>query len=494
MLCINFVINERNEYMDIKDLEKTLNDVMKSPEDTDLQEKYCDSIVEFLNSNEQVDEILPIVIEGIDIDRAANFFDYLEDASNKSLKKLWKKLRSDNSVKEANSVNVLKFLSGLLWMSFMGAGNLGNHFGNIMTLLVECIHAPQNAILAEVYGPILCDYIFDDLDQKSTLPKWEAIKDFEGKGKEFCTIILNSTDGDNADQYMFIRKWASRGIRYADEKIEKKRVSEEVHENNNKDIAKRVEQFQVEENLVRDDSSKGNHSINITNTNADQEAYETEETVKRNVVITQPSQESGTDDKAVDIGRTGNKNVSETDQELSAQSDNKVDEAEEEHQTITLEDKSDLFKKIIDIALTCEKLESDNKKLELNRKKQNTERKKLKEKNAELNELNEKLKEENKVLIQRLKEGETLYQSSLEKINQLQIELAQRNEVITIVKADKDESAMEYKNALASSLKAFYTDYVELRELGTQDDIALALIDTFENVFRILESNGVNIN
>lgn len=53
---------------------------------------------------------------------------------------------------------------------------------------------------------------------------------------------------------------------------------------------------------------------------------------------------------------------------------------------------------------------------------------------------------------------------------------------------------MEYKNALASSLKAFYTDYVELRELGTQDDIALALIDTFENVFRILESNGVNIN
>lgn len=481
--------------MDIKDLEKTLNDAMKSPEDTDLQEKYCDSIVEYLNSNEQVDEILPIVIEGIDIDRAANFFDYLEDASNKSLKKLWKKLRSDNSVKEADSVNVLKFLSGLLWMSFMGAGNLGNHFGSIMTLIVECIHAPQNAIHAEVYGPILRDYIFDDLDQNSMLPKWESIKDYEEKGKEFCALILNSTDGDSADQYMFIRKWASRGIRYADEKIERKRVNEEVHESNNKDIVKRVDQFKVEENLVRDDSSKGNHNTNINNTNADLEAHKTEETVKRNVVINQPSQESKIDDKAVDIGRTGNKNVSETDQELSTQSDDNADEVEEEEsKIITLEDKSDLFKKIIDIALICEKLESDNKKLELNRKKQNTERKKLKEKNAELSEISEKLKEEKKVLIQQLNERETLYQSALDKINHLQIELAQRNEVITIVKADKDESAMEYKNALASSLKAFYTDYVELRELGTQDDIALALIDTFENVFRILESNGVNIN
>ena len=171
-------------------------------------------------------------------------------------------------------------------------------------------------------------------------------------------------------------------------------------------------------------------------------------------------------------------------QEIEAADSPKKEESTDEKKnrrptTIYLTGKSELFKKIIDIALACEA--------------QISEKKKLKEKNDLLMETCERLTEEKKSLDQQLKESEISYKAKLDEISELQTDVARRDEAIGIIKADKTESAQEYKNALAASLRPFYTDFVELKEMGTSDDVGLAVIEVFDGVLKVLEKNGIVI-
>lgn len=158
----------------------------------------------------------------------------------------------------------------------------------------------------------------------------------------------------------------------------------------------------------------------------------------------------------------------------------KEDEKKEKRPTrIDLKEKSEIFKKIIDIAISYEKVEDD--------------RKKLKEKNKTLLKLNKGLQEDKESLEENLVATELLCKEKQEEINGLKAEVAHRNEVIDIVKADRTESAQEFKNALAASLKNSYVDFEELKSMGMSDDVGYAIVETLDNVFKVLEKNGICI-
>lgn len=146
---------------------------------------------------------------------------------------------------------------------------------------------------------------------------------------------------------------------------------------------------------------------------------------------------------------------------------------------IELKDKSEMFKKIIDIAFVYEKVEE--------------ERKKIKEKNKALTEANIGLQEEKENLTENLTALELLCKKKQEEIDQLQAEIVHRNEVIDIVKADKTESAQEFKNALAAALKNSFIDFDELKAMEMSDDVGEAVVETLDNVFKTLEKNGICI-
>ena len=140
--------------------------------------------------------------------------------------------------------------------------------------------------------------------------------------------------------------------------------------------------------------------------------------------------------------------------------------------SVSLKDKSEQFKRIIDIALEYERVEE--------------ERNRLKVKNKDLS-------EECKKLSENLNESKKLCDDRRNEISELQSELSHRNEVIDIVKADKNESAQEYKNALAAALKTFYADYSELKAMEMSDEVGAAMADTLEDVFKVLEKNGITV-
>lgn len=172
--------------------------------------------------------------------------------------------------------------------------------------------------------------------------------------------------------------------------------------------------------------------------------------------------------------------LKESDSERKVGSENEsgsTGKKEKRLSTIELKDKSDLFKEIIDIALRCERLEND--------------RKRLREKCNLLQVSYENLTEECGLLQQKLKAGESIQKAQMAEINELKTDVAHRNEVIDIVKADKNESALEFRNALAAKLKMYYSDFIELKEMGVSDDVCLAIIETFEGVIKVLERNGI---
>lgn len=140
--------------------------------------------------------------------------------------------------------------------------------------------------------------------------------------------------------------------------------------------------------------------------------------------------------------------------------------------TVNLKDKSEQFNQILEFALEFEKQKKDNKKLR---------------------DANKEIKKQNKELGESLKEKESICEERLNEINSLKSDISHRDQVINTVKADKTESSQEYKNALTASLKPFYEDFNELKELEMDNDIGLAMKDTIEAVFDVLNKNGIDI-
>lgn len=140
--------------------------------------------------------------------------------------------------------------------------------------------------------------------------------------------------------------------------------------------------------------------------------------------------------------------------------------------SVSLKDKSEQFKKLIDIALSIEKVIDESGKL----------RKKNKELIDEKSELKKSLDESKSLCTQKQNE-----------IDKLKTEVEHREEVINIVKADKSESAQEFKNALGAALKTYRTDFEELKGMEMSNDVGLAIIETMDGVFKVLEKNGIII-
>lgn len=140
--------------------------------------------------------------------------------------------------------------------------------------------------------------------------------------------------------------------------------------------------------------------------------------------------------------------------------------------TISLKEKSEVFKRIVDIALEYEKVDEERKSL----------RNKVKT-----------LSEQGEILVEELNELKKQYEEKSSETEKLRVDVEHREEAIDIVKADKSRSELEYKVSLGMSLKQYYKDFLELKEIEMSDDVGYAVIDTMEAVFKVLNKNGIAI-
>ena len=263
--------------MEIKDIEKVLLDALQAPEDETVRNKYCSFVADYLKGEKSSEEIVSIVIRGIELDQAANYFDFLVDESKSDLQGIWKQIRQNRELKDGKKDNSLAFLSRMLSISFMKVGNMECLCGNIITAIVEMISDEKNTLSVKIYGPIICDCFLDDLNPKCTLPDWESIRASEKTCQQFAEILLKATDGERADQYKIARIWANKGLRYAEEQIKKKEIEAKIPKSKIEALTAIVDHYKAVEKQLHDEVYKeASLQADIAKLNREKEALQKE--------------------------------------------------------------------------------------------------------------------------------------------------------------------------------------------------------------------------
>ena len=238
--------------MEIKEVEVVLTEALGKPEDDGLRAKYADVISGYLKDHKSSDELVTIVVKGINLDRASNYFDYLEGVSKNDIQSVWKQVRENKEIPFNKDNNGLKFISGLLGLSFMNVGNMESQGGNIISKLVSMVNDDKKIVASGTYGPIILDYFVNDILTVKNYPKWETFRQSGEVLKRFAELILQVTSGEQEEKYKSIRRWASSGVRLAESQIEKEKIEAKIPKSRIDDLLSIVEHYKTVEKQVRD--------------------------------------------------------------------------------------------------------------------------------------------------------------------------------------------------------------------------------------------------
>lgn len=238
--------------MTLETVEKIMHEAIKAPDDEKLRKQYCDAVTDYLKESKSPDDILPFVIQGVDIDDAANYFDYLDSTPKNQIKNRWKSI--SKKIKELNNMrdSVMKFLAGLLSQTLIKGSNLESICGKVMSELVTMISSEKTPVTIMTYGPIMKEYLVNDLDPKTSFPRWETIEASGKTIKQFAEMLLEVTEGEDAGKYKAIRQCALQGIQKGKEKIRKEEIEKKIPKNREEELNDIVTHYiSVEKQLRR---------------------------------------------------------------------------------------------------------------------------------------------------------------------------------------------------------------------------------------------------
>lgn len=239
--------------MSIKDVEEVLQETLKEPEKSAYKSRYADSIAGYFKENKLNSEILSVVVRGVDVDRASNFFDYIETASKNDMQSIWKKIRENEVIAENKNNCGLKFMLLFLTQCFMHIGNIDGFSGNIITKLVSIIDDEKKKIPEATYKPIIYDYLIEDIIPIGTFLKCDTINTSGDILKRFFEILLSTIEELDKDECKKLEQWARYGLKYSNDMIEKERIEARIPKSKIADLQIIVECYKELEKQVRAD-------------------------------------------------------------------------------------------------------------------------------------------------------------------------------------------------------------------------------------------------
>lgn len=233
-------------------LQELMEKALNNPEDSAANIEYIDAVLDYLDKKKTTNDILSIIIEGIDIDRAANYYDYFTSLEKKEVQNEWKIIKKNSEIKK-NGRNALKFITGILTLCFLKEGYLEGLCGDVVCFLVDMIDSETKTIVAKTYTPVINAYFLEDLGTDIELPKYDTINAPYRKLKRLGEIIVESISEKDTFAYMPIMQWSKKGIDYCNKMIEKQKIEENIPKSRIDDLKEIVEHYQKVESIVRDD-------------------------------------------------------------------------------------------------------------------------------------------------------------------------------------------------------------------------------------------------
>ena len=213
--------------MDINQIQQTVEDSLKNKEDMDSRAKVDSAISGYLKVNKCTDEIVPVVIKAVAIDRGSNLFDYLSDLKEKDLQDSLKVFRNNKMIKDG-SINGLRILVGMFYLSIINEGNISLITGEIIDAIVSAICSTKPPISEKQYVPVFDDYFINEFDGGTKFPDWKDLNTKDENILKFCDILSNVVGDRKTPITISLKNWIKTGSKYAIDSIENKKLEAQI--------------------------------------------------------------------------------------------------------------------------------------------------------------------------------------------------------------------------------------------------------------------------
>jgi len=224
--------------MTINEISELQEKCLKKLDDDNLAHDYSNAVADYLKNNKIGDDILRVIIKGVEIDRASNFFDYFETISKKDIKEVWKLLKRNDLFKENYQNNSIKLLAGMIYMALLNNEAIISIAPGIFSEINAIIASKKKSVAPNVYKSILADYCFAELPDKNTaLPEWKALKVAPTVVQNFVNYALETvTDDEGLKSKLYINNWLNSGKKYAAGEIRREKIEAKIPKSRLADI------------------------------------------------------------------------------------------------------------------------------------------------------------------------------------------------------------------------------------------------------------------
>lgn len=240
--------------MNTKQIVEIQKRCLEKIDDDTLAREYAEAVADFLKSNKINDEIITIILGGIEIDRATNFFDYLESISKNEVQDCWKIIKN-NTVFKANTQNSsLKILSGLIFMILLRNEAISTIAAGVFSAFVTTVTSNKNSIPKNVYKPIVLDYCLAELPKKNAnLPGLLELKVAPAIAQKFITLSLDVIQDEKTLENVFeLKNWLRAGEKAITSEMERERIEAKIPKSALEDLQKIVAHYTEVEQQLRD--------------------------------------------------------------------------------------------------------------------------------------------------------------------------------------------------------------------------------------------------
>lgn len=237
--------------MELIEVEKCLKESLES-KNADVKKHYSDGLKEYFSNHKSTNEIVSIVVRGIEVDRAEIYYEYVKQAQKNDIPSIWKQVRENKEISENKNNNGLRFMCGFMRIALPKSSLLNNNLGGIITKIVSMITNDKNPIVQSIYEPILREYFLNHIVSLTVFPQYASIKITGNVGKKFAEILLDSISSDE-EKYNNIFKWASGCKNLAEKQIEKEKIEAKIPKSKISDLCEIIEHYKVVEKQLHDD-------------------------------------------------------------------------------------------------------------------------------------------------------------------------------------------------------------------------------------------------
>ena len=238
--------------MELAQLQELLDAALKDITNEDKGIQYQEAIAESLSGSTTVtEELISIIVCGMDVDQGSNFLDFLSGATIEDAQRAIRTAQKSKEIKKNRHDNAVKFFAAIFSLSLQEK-HLFDIAGEALNSLSKAIRSDKKRE-PMAYSPVLVNYFVEQFPPKySDYPDWSEIQAAPENKKLFIGILLETMEQDK-DGYDFTQyHWLAKGSRYVEDELHKKAIEARIPESKIKDLQDILNWYKDIEKKLRD--------------------------------------------------------------------------------------------------------------------------------------------------------------------------------------------------------------------------------------------------